>query len=740
MTSYRLMSVAPWLGAASALALAATPVRAQDASADAAQAQPADSQADSEEGDNDILVTAQRREQRLQDVPISITALSGASLDERSMDNLADLPGSVPSLVISGFAGTNTTNLVAIRGVAGQQIPIGASQATAIYLDGVYLSRPDSAFFGFDDIERIEVLRGPQGTLYGRNATAGAINIVTRTPGDTLEGSVNATYGNYNSYSLRGSISGPLGGGFSIGASGGFDHHGGYYTNTVTGNRVNDRDSQTARIRLRYDNDAGFDATVSADYTHITQQDLYTPVTIAPNGDILFQTRFVQTNLPEDDIGTTVKTGGIALTMNIELSPRFTLTSISSYREFSFFTIYDVDASAAAAPLIHVITLNENETFSQEIRGVYTGNGFRVTFGANYYGENGDYSLINNRPVINRQVLAQFPSPHNKTNVQAVAAFGQVEVDVTDRLTAVAGLRFNHESRDFSTDYSAIGAFPPIIGKISDSVLLPMVGLNFEANDDLLFYVKASQGYQAPGFNFLPGPGTPENTFGPETLWAYEAGVKSQFWDRRITFNAAGFYYKYDDIQVRSLINPQVAQIRNAAAAQVTGVEAELIVRPATGLTLSGHVTYSRAIYTDFCESVTVGTPQNGDPLCVGTPVVTADRSGRSLPQAPRWSGGFDINYSAPLSGSLTLNANASYTFETISYLTAPNERAISTGGFERINARIGLEFANGLEVYAFGRNLTDERHLAYSARLSTFIVGVVSEPRTYGIGARYRF
>ena len=180
---------------------------------------------------------------------------------------------------------------------------------------------------------------------------------------------------------------------------------------------------------------------------------------------------------------------------------------------------------------------------------------------------------------------------------------------------------------------------------MNDTAFLPSFGLNFEPVDDLLFYAKVSRGYQSPGFAYQPGAGGPLNTFGAETLWAYEAGARTQFWDRRITFNTTAFYYDYTGIQLRRLISPLISRIENVGAARVTGVEAELNIVPTPGLTLSGQVTYSKAVYTDFCEGITAGTPQNNDPVCVGTPAPTADRSGNALNQAPRWSGGVSANY-----------------------------------------------------------------------------------------------
>lgn len=687
----------------------------------------------------DIIVTAQRRAERLQDVPIAITAVGSDQMAARNIATVFDLQGTVPGLSISGFAGVNATNLVSLRGIAGQPVPIGASQATAVYLDGVYLSKPDAGFFGLLDVERVEVLRGPQGTLYGRNATAGAINIVTRMPTDRVEGTFDASYGNFNSIAAGGYISGPIGGGFSGSLSGTYNSHDGYFRNIVTGNRIGDASSYSGRGKLRYESDNGFEAVLSADYTRKASEDLFTPATIV-GGQKVFATKTVNTNL-EDQIRTRLKTGGVALTMNVEATDDFTVTSISSYRRFDFFTVYDIDANATTS--IQPIFINKNTTVNQEVRGVYDGGALRFTVGGNFYNENAEVFLRVNPLAYTKDQLRADPRPHSKSDLTALAAFGQFEYDISDQLTAVAGLRYNYEKRNFSINYSTAGApgvFPPIIGRVSDTAVLPSFGLNFKLNRDVLLYAKASQGYQSPGYAYQPGAGGPLNTFGAEKLWAYEAGFKTQLFDRKVTFNAAGFYYDYTGIQLRRLISALVSRIENAGSASVKGAEAELVVRPFPGLTLNGQVTYSKGAYTSFCEGITTGTPQNNDPVCTGTPAPTADRDGNALNQAPRWSGGVGALYETALGGDMALKLSTNYSWESNSYFTAANEQAVSTGGWHRLDARAGLGFGNGLEVYAFGRNLTDNRYTVMAFRFGAAVSAVVNDPRTYGIGARYKF
>ncbi|MBK6703784.1 MAG: TonB-dependent receptor [Caulobacteraceae bacterium] len=253
----------------------------------------------------------------------------------------------------------------------------------------------------------------------------------------------------------------------------------------------------------------------------------------------------------------------------------------------------------------------------------------------------------------------------------------------------------------------------------------------------MLLYAKYSEGYQAPGFNGFPGRLVPPNTFYAENLDAFELGIKSQFFDRALTFNAAAFHYEYSDLQVRGTPGPGLTDIRNAAGATIDGVEASVVLRANEYLSFTGNLTYLDARYDEFCELIGGGSPVGADPLCDAT---HADRSGNRLSLAPEWTGGVNANLEVPM-GSITLRGNLGYSFETNSFFTSVNEDVLSTGGWERIDARLGVGFADGLEVYAFGRNLSDDRYTGYGLRALPNLAPVTfNDPRTYGVGIRYHF
>jgi iron complex outermembrane recepter protein len=691
----------------------------------------------------EIVVTAQKRSEPIQDVPIAISALGSEDLAKRGVVDIAELRGSVPGLTISYSTGLNASNLVALRGVSGLPLPIGTSQATAIYLDGVYMSRPNGAFFALDDVERIEVLRGPQGTLYGRNATAGAINIITRIPGEDLRGGFDLSYGNFNTVNSRGSLSGPLGGGFAGGISAGYDRHDGYFKNTVTGNDVGDRESYTVRGSLRFaSDDDAFSAVLAGDYGNIDYQGTFRNgyASLAPTAPYIGITNphAIFVDAPSEALTESyTKLRGVALTLNYALSDAVDLTSISSYRMIDNFDAYDLDGTVA--PLFFTIATNDSDTFNQELRAVLTWDRLHVTAGANYFNEKATYRL---KPLGGPSAVYSLISPRDTSDLKAYAAFTQVEYDVLPALTLVGGLRFNREERDFTTDYSQLP--PPgnqkVNGRIEDDVTIPSAGVNWKVTEDALLYAKYSQGYQAPGFNAQPDPlVTTANTFGAESLDAYEVGIKSEFLGRRVVLNAAGFWYEYSDLQVRYTPRVGVTAVNNAASATIKGLEVSLVARVIDALTLTVQTTYSDGTYGSFCETVAGGSPLNGDPTCADP--LFADRSGNRLNLAPEWSGGISVDYALAVGTAGQLNFNAGYSFETKSYFTPANEEVVSTGGWDRVDSRIGFELNNGLEIYLYGKNLTDERYPGFALRANpTFMPVVISDPRTYGGGVRYHF
>ncbi len=724
---------------------------------------------------DEVMVTAQRREERLQDVPISISALDSEELAIRGVTDIRSLSANVPSLFIPAPAGPTGTSQIAIRGASGLLQTAGSSPAVSIYLDGIYMPRPESGMFALDDVERIEVLRGPQGALYGRNSTGGAINIITRDPGDELRGGFDLSYGNYSAINAKGSLSGPLGGGFSAGISLGYTNRDGYFHNEVTGNDIEGINSHTARAKLRYASpEGGFTAVLSADDAKVESSQAYqavysggyllppfTPPVYTGIGDPYV----VQMDAVTEDFmrGQNTRSKGFGLTMNWDLGEHAALTWINGARNFTNFAVADPDASAGTTgPVFGLMSKSSTEfdSFNSELRGALTFDRFRATIGTNYYKEDQDFCSLSGLaaappsppfPPLGSVITNPCNAPISTSNLKATAVFGQAEYDVTDRITLVGGLRWNQEKRDYVVDYRG-GGGNIFSGQLEDSVWIPSAGLNFKLSPDVLLYAKYSSGYLAPGYNANAGAGTAigsDITFGAENLDTYELGIKSQFLNRKFTFNAAAFHSVYEDIQVRVSTAPGQGKVLNAAKAGIDGVETSLSYATGNGLMLSGHLTWLDARYDHFCEDVAgadqgpngVGFYRGPNPMCTNPGKIEIDRSGNRLSQAPEWQGGISLGYFTTVGNSSLFNFNVSYNASS-SFLYGPVDiPEYRSGRTESLDARLGFTFGNGMELYAFGKNLTDNWHVdMIGGTFLPMIFQHVTDPRTYGVGLRYQF
>ncbi len=737
VTSWKMMCLLSTAGIAASL----FPVAA------AAQA---DSAARSENSDvhqemgGDIIVTAQRREESLQKVPVAISALGSESLANRQVVSARDLAGSVPSLDVTGQRGGNASASFAIRGLADLGSAIGSPSLTAVYLDGVYLAVPDAAVFELDAVERLEVLRGPQGTLYGRNATAGAINIITRAPTDHLTAEAELSYGNMQTYRAKAWLSGSLTEGLTASLSGALSGRGDYLTNLYPGRegeKLGARNSKTIRGKLRYEG-ANFDATLSGDYSRDTSVSHNVVITdLATGAYVGFgDGNVIWTSVP-DFIRNKNEGYGGNLTINADVTDDLTLTSITALRKNEGNINLDFWGKPIAA-LTRIAGFIDRKTFSQEIKGFYTGDRLKATFGLNYYHETGGYIQIRN-PTSSSDTSY---SPIVASTLKAYAAFGQLEYDVTDTLTAVAGLRVNHEVRDYDIDYTRSPATPrPIFkGRLTGTDLPWNVGLNFQPTSSALLYAKVSQGYLGKGFNPLPGNGyRGDPAFAGQSVRSYEIGAKTQWFDKAVTLNVAGFYYKYNDIAARSTTLDQFL-IANDADGTGKGVEMELSLNPVRGLNLSGNLSYVHATYSSYCEPLEATAPALGDAVCT-TPggQVGSDRSGNFMNDAPEWMWGVHLSYEQPLSGEASLTANVSYNHQSNSFFRASNNPLTSSmGGYNHLNAKLSFKANENFELYLYGSNLTNDRYITYSAQsTAAAIIGFVDrDPRSYGIGAKIRF
>lgn len=696
-----------------------------------AWAQAVEAQASRDGKLEEIVVTAQKRSEPLQRTPISVTAVGAAMLEERSIASLDELQGSVPGLVIGGNANFGGINSIVFRGISSPNLVIGAEEAVGVYLDGVFLPRSDAAFFNYADVERIEALRGPQGTLYGRNSTAGAINIVTRSPVDKLEGKLEGNYGVKGKYEVKAYIGGPLSSGAAASVSLVKSGHGGFFTNVNTGNKVGKANDLTARAKIILHSDR-FRATFAADYSLLKSDDQFKNIKNTAGVIVGFGDPDLVATEVEDQIYSRRKSYGVGLTLAYEASDELTLTSISSQRWYRASNFVDTDGEGRATPFARTLSFLGNKDFNQELRANMATGALTLTAGLNYYHGRGTLNATNLAPIgpAAPTGIATIIQPVSVTD--AYAAFAQAEYEVSNGLKLIAGGRYNIDKKHFSLFMPAlpVGGVSFVEARRNDKAFLPKFSVTYQATPDVFMFATISRGYRAGAFSPAPGRFNPVAPgAAPEKLWNYETGIKTELFDRRLRLNVTGYYTKDQGLQVRNTLAPGNAVINNAGNARVYGAEFEASAVLGGGFSIDSSLALMNAKYIDLVEK-----------NFIGGQLVSFPRAGNTMIRAPRTQFSIDGRYQTKLSDDLKLKMNIHYYRESKSFYTAANEFAVGNNGWYAVDARVGITYQDNLEFYAYGKNLTDKRYTTSVLTLGAFYSSALNDPRTYGIGAKYSF
>ncbi len=685
-------------------------------------------------GLEEIVVTAQKRSESLQDTPIAISAITGDSIEKLGRDDVAAIAISTPALAYSEAGGEAQ---IYLRGVGSNLFTVGADPSVATTLDGVYLGRSNMGLTQFLDVDRVEVLRGPQGTLYGRNATGGAINIISRMPTNELEGYGSLGFGSFNRRELKAAISGPISERWSGRlALRGLQDDG--FTDDLDGrggDKIDDNDMKAVRLIGRYRNE-GFTATFIGDYSEFDGGNTsIRPIDNLGAARVLgaVPTEFGDTrnNVPSF---FNWQTGGVTATFEWAATDNITVTSITAYRSWDSDFLFNTDGTEIE--VTRTTQVYDTKQKSSELR--INGDFDRVRWiGGLYYIEEDKFGALG----LVRANLATpgaflIPAQNDGT---AWAAFGQVDFDITDRVSVTAGLRFNDEKKeDFNQQINIfqsatnprerilLGLFgnltpvgfvaTPANTRTADKswqAWTPKIGVNFRASDDLLLFASYTKGFKSGGYNDFQ-PSNP--VYEPEFIKSYEAGVKSDWLDGRLRLNGSLFYYDYSNLQVSGFINSLTA-VTNAAAATIQGAEVEVSWRPLEALRLDASLGYIDATYDDFRAIYGVCSPlaiQIGDASCpVGTTPGRPrfiDADGNRLNNAPEFKGNVSATYDIKLAGGGTVTLFGQLAHQDDVYFNAANDAAATQDAFTLLDARIAYTSANGaMEVSLSGKNLTDE-------------------------------
>ncbi|NIB38367.1 TonB-dependent receptor [Pseudomaricurvus alkylphenolicus] len=677
----------------------------------------------------EIVVTANRRSESLQEAAVTVSAFSSASLDKAQIERITDLQFSSPGLNIDSFSGDTQ---ITMRGVGTNAFGIGVDNSVAVYVDGVYMSRQSVANQEFIDVERIEVLKGPQATLYGRNATGGAINIVSKAPSEQLEMEMDVRVGNYQSRRYRAAISGALGSKTVLGRISVIkSENDGYSENLLPGSEDFDRiDNNGVRAALLITPTEDLDITLRADYSEqdgsgVAYQRVESTALafsfpfgpFGPNGTYDSSPRRAYHNL-EDNRPARQYGYNAKVEYNFDSA---TVTSISAYnRGETGPTFEDLDDSEI--DLLHNNgTTSTSSTYSQEIvltsaPGDGSDGNFDWLLGALYMKDDA-------RQNDSYFVYGPLPTESKTLDNTAYALFGEASYYLSEKLVATLGLRYSHESKEMLDVNSGIDY------QDDWSDVSPKLGLKYIVSDDIMIYANLAKGFKSGGYNIQDA----SNSFDPEELWSLESGIKSTLYDGRVRLNASAFLYDYSDMQVnQSYLHPFFGPtlfIDNAGEAEVFGAELEVLGQITDRLSLGLNLAYLNAKFSDGIE---ISDPDTTLPV---------DVSGNALPKSPDWSASLSAQYAIPVFNLGELSLGLEYYYQGENYHSPFEEDLIRSDSYDNINAN--ATFTSNDEhwhVSVFGRNITDEEIVSGVTADSFGLIHTYAAPRTYGIEVGYKY
>ena len=709
----------------------------------------------------EIVVTAQKRESDLQETPIAITALTADNIEERQIDAMRQVQYYAPNLVFNSLGGT--TNLY-LRGIGTDINDSLAEPGVALYVDGVYQGVTGDQSAVYNDLERIEVLRGPQGTLYGRNSTGGNVHIFTRKPDFDPSFNASLLLGDYGR--VKGSIgaqTGVIEDRLAMRGNLVVDQSDGYRDNPFDGKKIEERDlisgsisalitpTDSLEILLRGDYTDREDDTPRWDYMDVVPGSglnpfLFGGVAATETGDVM--------NNGETEYKT--KIWGLSGTVDWNVGS-VTVRSITAYRESDWGGPYDNDGTDIN--FLQAKPAQTSEQFSQELDVIGTAFDDRLDWivGAYYFQQDsmGEYTyeleaiqgLIEGAfglppggladPTLNPFYAVRYngdtpyPIPfndiHTEQDTSSAAAFVQGTLHFTDRFRMIAGVRYTSDEKDIKqfrrTNVAPDGCEDLRQDKQWDDVTWKL-GADFDLAEDVLLYGSVSRGFHAGGFN---GGGCGDE-YDPESLIAYEAGLKMLLANRRVQLNLSGFYYDYDDYQARQFLGG-FAVIENATKATVTGAEAEFVMRPVTGLEIDGSVSWLDGEFDEFLSD---------NPMTPG--VQLEDLEGNRLLRAPEYSYNLGAQYTFALGIASSLTARYEVAFKDDYYVTIFNEDYARIDSLTVQHARLIWSNGGKWQIQGFVENLSDEKYLEALVVVPTLggTMGLWALPRTWGLQISY--
>ena len=743
------------LGSTMGLAALASPAFAQDAPA---QAEPAEAPAAADEAaaasDDSIVVTARRRDENLQDVPVAVTAYTGEQLARQGALDITDVGDTTPNVTLETSRGTNTTLTAFIRGV-GQQDPVaGFEQGVGIYLDDVYLNRPQQALLDIYDVERIEILRGPQGTLYGRNTIGGAVKYVTRRLPDDPSLTLRANLGTYDQADFIASASLPVTAGVAVGAAFARLSRGGFGRNFTLNHDNYNKDIYATRGTVEVEPSDNLFVRLSGDYTwdYSNPRGGHRLIPGLVSGTPVLDDEF-DSRGGLNDPKQKVKGGGLAGHAELGLGGGLKLRSITAFRKDESATPIDFDALPAVD--VDVPAIYRNKQFSQEVQLLVERGRLNGLVGGYYLNADAetvfDVRLHTTGAVLGPAFAGFTAMTQGDVGTKTWAIFGDFTYDITDQIAVSLGGRYTVDRRsskvlrqnfvlggspNFPNDPNFGVGVPGAItsnfeGKRKDTAFTPRASVSYEPNDNHHIYLSYSRGFKGGGFDprgqtSQATPQTPEAiydfmAFDPETVDSYELGWKGAAFNRRLKWAVAVFQADYKDVQIPGsagcvlATGPSFCGITtNAGKARFRGVEIESNLRAAEDLltagdrfNLAGSLGYLDAKYREFLTVVTYDRV-TGLPI---PPTIVDVADFREVQNTPKWTASGSVDYDTPLgAGRLNLNSTLSYRSRSQQFeLAVPG---LDQKGFALLDASLVWRSAGDRwTVGLHGKNLTDTRY-----------------------------
>lgn len=695
-----------------------------------------------------VMVTARKREETLQDVPVAVTAFTADALDKMGVEDISDLDAEVPNLTIYAARGSSSTVTAYIRGI-GQSDPLwGVDPGVGIYLDDVYIARPQGALLDVFDVQRVEVLRGPQGTLYGKNTIGGAIKYVSRGLPTGLDGFASVTAGSHGKLDVKAAIGGSLAGNDALRGriSVASLNSDGYGENRVTGQKVSDKEILAMRAQLGAYVSDDFNIQVAYDWMD-DQSGVRGAQMLAPNP---FNALFPQYgDFPPLDDRYDVRNGmpnindtsmkGLSATASWRVNDDWSLKYVIAKRESD--TETNIDFDLTTAPIVDVKAFYSDQQVSNELQVNYDGGGrARGVMGLYWFdGEAGGQ-------VLNNFLGSLFGDTQGTVYTESVALYADWTFDLTDRLKLDVGARYTDEDKravvlnrsysdgSYTTPTAVVADFDKTINFKNTS---PKVSLDYQVTPDIMVYGSASRGFKSGGFNIranataVPRSAEP---FDDEIVDSYEIGTKMALLDQTLFLNFAAFHNEYKDIQLSVFTaydsdgdgtdDAFFGDFTNAGAGTVDGVEVEYQWLPSPNWAINGNLAWLDADYDEFIT--------NG--------VNVADQ--QKFTNAPEFSGAINVEYRMPLANGGDFSARVGYTYQSEVYPTTDLSEAIKQDGYGLLDAGINWRMNEAWSFALQGKNLLDEeyRTTGYNIGVLGVLTGFYGPPREYWATARYDF